>query len=196
LTAQFDIGSGIIVNRANKQSCQTDILIYDNRILPPFIKEQNIGVYPAESVIATVEIKTKLDYIELKKAEAAAKKLKKEVFFCEGKDVSEGRVPFSVPLCTVFGFEGGIKPKSKDGEKVWLKSNIRELYLICTAGKCCWTNNIGEDGWKKQEHTKDYAEVKRFVALLIDNIRFLSQQRFKIFVGDRHWDWLSMYIRD
>jgi len=47
LTAQFQVGSGIIVNQKGEQSKQTDIIIYDNRILPPFIREQYLGVYPA-----------------------------------------------------------------------------------------------------------------------------------------------------
>jgi hypothetical protein len=54
LTSQFGIGSGIILNRRGQQSSQMDVVIYDNRIILPFIREQNIGVYPAESVIATI----------------------------------------------------------------------------------------------------------------------------------------------
>ena len=60
LTNQFGIGSGIIVNQAGKQSNQTDIIIYDNRIIPSFIREKHIGVYPAECVIATIEVKSNL----------------------------------------------------------------------------------------------------------------------------------------
>lgn len=57
LTSQFSIGTGVIINQKEEQSSQTDIIIYDNRILPPFIQEQHIGVYPAESVVGTIEIK-------------------------------------------------------------------------------------------------------------------------------------------
>lgn len=80
LTNQFDVGSGIIINQAGLQSNQTDIIIYDNRILPPFIKEQHIGVYPAESVIATIEVKSYLTNSELLKAEKAAQRLNNEIY--------------------------------------------------------------------------------------------------------------------
>ena len=80
LTSQFGIGSGIILNRAGKQSRQMDVVIYDNWIILPFIQEQNIGVYPAESVIATIEVKTTLDKGALEKAEDAAKELKDIIF--------------------------------------------------------------------------------------------------------------------
>lgn len=60
MTDQFGIGSGIIINQAGLQSNQNDILIYDNRVLPPFIKKQNIGVFPIESVLGGIEVKTNL----------------------------------------------------------------------------------------------------------------------------------------
>ena len=44
LTIQFGIGSGVIINQLGMQSPQTDIIIYDRRILPPFIEEQRIGL--------------------------------------------------------------------------------------------------------------------------------------------------------
>ena len=101
LPSQFDIGSGIVVNSEGQNSRQTDIIIYDNRILPPFIREQNIGVFPAHSVIATVEIKTTLNKKELMKAEKDAKISTEKVFHL----VTYG----FVPIYAVFGFEGGIK---------------------------------------------------------------------------------------
>src|SRR2546426_12636818 len=60
LTSQFDIGTGIVINQRETQSNQTDIILCDNRILPPFIKQQHIGVYPAESVLGTIEVKSDL----------------------------------------------------------------------------------------------------------------------------------------
>lgn len=56
-TGQFGIGTGIIMNQNGDQSRQTDIIVYDRRILPPFIHEQ-IGVYPAECVLAAIEVRS------------------------------------------------------------------------------------------------------------------------------------------
>lgn len=39
-------------------------------------------------------------------------------------------------------------------------------------------------------------EIKAFIAVLLDNIRTLSQQRFLSIMGGRHIDWLSIYMRD
>ena len=196
LPSQFDIGSGIVVNAVSEQSRQTDILIYDNRILPPFIKEQVVGVYPAVSVIATVEIKTTLDGGELGKAEEAAKTLREDVFGGPKVFYKEGGVPYGfAPLCSVFGFEGGVDGLSDDEQgSERLSANIEQLFLICITGKYCWAK-VGGKGWTKEEHTATYGEVKRFIALLVDNIRFQAQERFRYLVEQQHWDWLSMYIR-
>ncbi|MFC1737746.1 DUF6602 domain-containing protein [Planctomycetota bacterium] len=193
LSSQFDIGSGIIINCRNpeKHSNQTDIIIYDNRILPPFIKEQNIGVYPIESVIATVEIKTKLDGGELKSAEEAAQRLCDDIFKLE--------YGFK-PLCAIFGFEGGVENLTElQKGKNWLNENIKFLSNICIAEKYCWANSR-EKGWCPEFHHKEnktYNETKRFIALLVDNIRTASQKRFAALINPHtHQDWFSLYIRD
>ena len=188
LTNQFGMGSGVVINREGQQSRQTDIVIYDNRIILPFIKEQTIGVYPAESVIATVEIKTTLNQTALKGADAAAKELKEDVF---------AKVDFGFePLCAVFGFRGGFKALGEQGTgEDWLKKNIDHLFDICVAGKYSWAN-VGNKGWTIGTSESDvYDETKRFIALLLDNIRTQSQTRHKYFVENNHWDWLSMYTR-
>jgi len=58
LTSQFGIGTGLIINQSGEQSKQIDIVIYDKRILPPFIEERKLGIYPAESVLAVIEVRS------------------------------------------------------------------------------------------------------------------------------------------
>jgi hypothetical protein len=193
LSSQFGIGSGIIINRANKQSKQTDIVIYDNRILPPFIQEQQLGVYPAESVIATVEIATTLNAEKLRAAEKKAKDLSESVF----DSVFYG----FKPLCAVFGFEGGVRPLSDESKgTAWLTQNIECLFNICISNKYCWAHlykrDKGGNVWTiETDQAGLYGETKRFIALLLDNVRTGAQERFRYFVEQGHWDWLSMYIR-
>ncbi len=195
LTEQFDIGSGIIINQAGHQSNQTDIIIYDNRILPPFIKEQQIGVYPAESVVATIEVKSNLTNAELLKAEKAAQKLKNEVYaqkYSLYKDFNLFK-----PLCAVIGFFGSgnrFLSDSKKGQS-WLQENIRNICAICLTNKYAWLN-VGKDGWSKRDGDKTtHEETKRFIAVLLDNVRTNSLRRMKQLETD-HKDWLSVYIRD
>ena len=54
LSQQFDVGSGIVINDDGEESSQTDVIIYDKRLISPFIHEGNVGVYPVESVVAVI----------------------------------------------------------------------------------------------------------------------------------------------
>jgi hypothetical protein len=189
LTSQFGIGSGAIINQDGEQSRQMDIVIYDNRILPPFIREENIGVYPAPSVIATIEIKTTLHKKDLLAAENAAKILSEKVF--------APAVPFGFePLCAVFAFEGGFDELSQEEKgKDWLSQNAAHLFNICIAEKYCWAR-VGNKGWSIQRHEpKTYGEATRFIALILDNVRTHAQERFKYLAAEGHHDWFSIYIR-
>jgi hypothetical protein len=196
LTNQFNIGSGIIINQAGMQSNQTDIIIYDNRILPPFIKEQNIGVYPAECVIATVEVKSNLTFPELLKAEKAAQKLKNEIYnqkYSIYKDFSLFK-----PHCAIIGFYGnGIKQLSSESEgKLWLNENIKAIFAICLTNRFSWMRVGHTDPWVHRKNDEvTHEETKRFIAVLLDNIRTNSLKRMSI-LEKEHKDWLSVYIRD
>jgi hypothetical protein len=197
LTKQFDIGSGVIINQKGAQSDQTDIIIYDNRILPPFIREQYLGVYPAESVLATIEIKSNLIKREILNAEKSALKIRNNVYSSESSiysDFKEFR-----PTCAVIGFYGrGVKElTSNDTGKTWIKDNIYNISYLCLVNEYSWINML-ETGWTPEMCDKDLKsnnETKRFIAVLLDNIRTQSEKRLSLMRGE-HKDWLGAYLRD
>jgi hypothetical protein len=186
------------VNHRGDQSKQTDIVIYDNRILPPFIKEQAIGVYPAESVIAVLEVKSLLRKKELMAAETAAAYLYGKVYDPQGFYKGYSAEPYK-PLCGIIGFRGnGCKELStQESGVVWLNQHIVHLFLICVSGRHCW-GKVGSplSTWRRREaDLKTHEEVKKFVAILIDNIRTSSEARYQL-LARNHFDWLSIYLRD
>jgi hypothetical protein len=194
LTNQFGIGSGIIVNQKGEQSNQSDIIIYDNRVLPPFIKEQHLGVYPAECVLATIEIKSYLRKSELLRAEASANKLLVEI----NNPKSSLYEDYNLfrPTCAVLGFYGnGVKNLSdKSDGKSWLSENIGNLIYIGLANKFSWIK-MSATGWTCHFVDKANNETKRFIAVLLDNIRTRAERRLKE-LSKHHKDWLGIYIRD
>jgi len=72
IPVHFGIGNGIIIDKNGKQSPQIDVLIYDKRRLQPIFEADNRGIYPVDSIMAVVEIKTKLTATELAKLEKTA----------------------------------------------------------------------------------------------------------------------------
>ncbi len=197
LTSQFDIGTGIIINQKGAQSNQTDIIIYDNRILPPFIREQQLGVYPAESVLAAIEVKSCLNKSAILNAETSSSTLKKVVY-----DPNSSIYPeFNefIPVCAIIGFYGtGVKDlRGKDEGKAWIGKNINNLDYLCLVNKWSWINIVAT-GWTPEFHNKKLKssnETKRFIAVLLDNIRSRSEMKLNI-MRQNHRDWLGSYIRD
>ncbi len=73
LPPDLGIGTGQIATVKNELSPQQDVVIYDRRILPPVLFEETIGIFPLESVLATIEVKTTLTAAELRSAYENAK---------------------------------------------------------------------------------------------------------------------------
>lgn len=65
IPTKYQISKGIIENSSGEQSNETDFFIYDDEILPPYIKE-DLRVLPVESVKYVFEVKSTLNATELK----------------------------------------------------------------------------------------------------------------------------------
>ncbi|MBN1188006.1 MAG: hypothetical protein JXB49_37370 [Bacteroidales bacterium] len=193
LTEQFGIGTGIIINQAGKQSNQNDIIIYDKRILPPFIKQKNIGVYPVESVLGVIEVKSKLTKTAITETENKFMYLRNNI--CSREYNLYKKDEFK-PLCGLIGFYGIGSNEIRDPNGVnWLNKNINNQFSICLVGKYTWLKSKIKD-WSICYHDpKTFEETKRFLAVFLDNIRTMSNKK-PYALSEEHKDWLSIYIRD
>jgi len=192
LTNQFDVGSGFVINQAGIQSNQIDIIIYDNRILPPFINEYQIGVYPAECVIGTIEVKSWLSLEDVQNAVSSVNHLYNNVYDTKYDDNND--YLFMKPICSVLGFwDNGIKALlEEESGRQWIIENANSLFGICLPDICCWLKVRGL--WSLKMADEKNEETKRYIAVLLDNLRREAQQRF-LRVGHLHRDWISQYIR-
>lgn len=75
LPPHFGVGSGIIVDKWNRQSAQTDLLIYDKRLIPPLLEEHGHGIYPFDAVLRVLEVKSILNKDGLEQFKSAAWRL-------------------------------------------------------------------------------------------------------------------------
>jgi len=190
LPERYGIGSGVIVNPLGIESTQWDIIIYDKNILPPFIFEMDRGVFPAETVLAVIEVKSMLTLRELRKTNANSKRLITEVY-------DDKFFAYSEPYKPIIGALGLYGKSSKllitqDGAQ-WVGSNLNYLNLICLCEKYCWLKVGGK--WKYSGSTENYEEVKRFLFSLLDNIRTKANEKNFCYT-DQHRDWFSLYARD
>jgi len=191
LPEYLGVGSGIIINTKGHQSKQTDIVIYDSRILPPLLVAGDPNIFPIEAVVSVVEVKSQLTLPELRKTEEAARQLF-DVVFQENVWLNIAKPP----LYAVFGLSGsnirGLSIENND----WITENFKKLILICSVGKFSWAQMGGDNpGWRYGSADNNYKEIRRFIAILIDNIRTISNLNWSQCVGS-HKDWLGLYIRD
>lgn len=196
LSSQFSIGSGIVINQAGTQSRQTDVVIYDNRLLPPFIRSERLGIFPAEAVVATIEVKSRLTAAAIKDAQDAALELKQRVYD-PAATIYPKLQPWMSPLCAVVGVGGtGVAAlRSLDTGATWLATNVRSLEYIALTGRWSWI--LFKKGWvgKFGDDTMAYEETKRFIAVLLDNVRTRAEARLRA-MAQGHLDLLSAYIRE
>jgi len=193
LTSQFGMGTGVIINQRGEQSKEIDIVIYDKRILPPFIEEQKIGVYPAESVLAVIEVRSWIFKETIREYSDSAKKLYDETY--NPASSIYGDLPRMRPLYNLVGFydKGIFKNESQKKILRWMMNNAKPLFGVCLVNKFSWLKVVRPEGVLKLVNEVN-EETKAFVMVLLDNIRTLSQQRYLSLV--KHKDWLGIYTRD
>ncbi|MDJ0379079.1 DUF6602 domain-containing protein [Cryobacterium sp. PH31-L1] len=67
LPPNLGIGSGIILDREGKQSRQCDLIVHEVHKHPQLFSQTSQFVFPADTVVMTVEVKTTLDASEVEK---------------------------------------------------------------------------------------------------------------------------------
>lgn len=77
LPARFVVSAGEVLDAAGNVSGQTDVVIYDGLNTRPLFTTNGIALLPAEALLATVEVKSKLDKSETDKAVGGMVKLRR-----------------------------------------------------------------------------------------------------------------------
>ena len=198
LTNDFGIGSGIILNQKEEQSKQIDVLIYDKRILPPFVIESNLGVYPAESIVATIEVKSWISKSIVQEESKKNYDLLTRIY--NPKSSIYGDYNFLRPITAIIGFYDQFNfnyENNKENRSIikrWVVDDNLSYFGICSIGHFSWLNVI-EKGGVVHLRSDKYQQTKAFFSILLDNIRTPAHKRYFSVIG-RHNDWFSLYLRD
>jgi hypothetical protein len=75
LPARFAVTTGEAVDASEERTGQLDIVIYDRNLTGPLLKGKSGDLLPAESLLAVVEVKSKLTAAEMTKCVRAARKV-------------------------------------------------------------------------------------------------------------------------
>ena len=169
-----------------------DILIVDGECLPPFFEVGMEGIYPIESVLSRIEVKSKIDIAEVRRAVEGARNF--------ATLVPQSRFGYSVAqpatLQILFGFES--ISSSPQQTFRYLQNALSEIatdnqspitiFCVPEVGLWMWGQSYGHPTWLQcSDSTERFAETLTFIALLLEELPAIREARRKTT--------LSRYIR-
>ncbi|EOG5413242.1 DUF6602 domain-containing protein [Cronobacter sakazakii] len=182
LPADIGVGTGHIIDAyGNPPSHQIDIIIYNKAILPPVLVDETIGLFPIESVLYTIEVKTTLTASGLKSSNISAEKVNKNFKYLSGKFDEEGNTinhQVSHPRSIVFALNSDLKGNrisEAERYKNIYKNEPPYLSAICVAGQeysyeCDYQ-------WITMRNANGFDEILAFIAGVTNTYRSVSETR-------------------
>ena len=174
------IGTGIIIDSTGRQSAQQDVVVYDTRLLPPLLMDASIGTFPVESVLYSIEVKSRLTADSLRAADAAAGALSDfeyvPALYDNEHNPQESQILNLVP--TLFAFDTDL---SEQGiSEVARYDKIRGdkppgFRNLCVAGRGCWW--WYKNQWHSYVPTYPYEEILVQLAGVANNYGRVSLTR-------------------
>jgi hypothetical protein len=85
LPSDIGVGTGQLIDSHNNVSPQTDIILFDRSLAPPMMLSESMGLFPIESCLYVIEIKSKLTAAELQKSHQSALAITRLTYKQEGE---------------------------------------------------------------------------------------------------------------
>lgn len=180
LPADVGLGTGEIVSANNRHSKQQDVVMFDQRILPPILLEESVGLFPIESVLYTVEVKSTLNASELKDSHRSATELRGFGYQSGKYDERDSPERHTVRpvISTILAFDTDLVPGGKPEVQRYDEvrgSEFPAIQAMCVVGKGYWYNRDGQ--WKEWTLTYPLEEVVGFVAGIMNTYRDVAESR-------------------
>lgn len=184
LPVQFGVGSGVVVDIHGCQSPQVDIVIYDKRRLPPIFERDGSGVYPIDSVVRVIEVKSIVDSSAMNQFSklVASFDPTNEMGLKLASHLTERGADEFYPVCAMFGFTKKIPHLGEACFKDEFISRNDALVYIDTGdlwGVKYEKDLSGIDKYAGKFMTcedLDFA-VRMFLAVLLDKIEATASSR-------------------
>lgn len=202
--SDIGVGTGEIVSAVEGagHSAQQDVILFNRQILPPLLGDERTGLFPIESVIATLEIKSLLNLEELKKAHTNAKTVHR-LELQSGGDKEKEKAAAGIPRLTcLLAFDTDLKvggkheisryeeirdgrysqPPSKEDQKgktgiLIPKDDPPSLMVICVVGRGLWMWHYGRMEYLAASRTRPFDEVVALVTILGNTYKTVTELR-------------------
>lgn len=181
LPSDVGVGTGEIISADNRQSRQQDVVIFDKRILPPILLQESTGIFPIESVLYAIEVKSKMTAHEIGTSHASATELmgfKYESGDYNESDKATNHIVGKLVSC-VFAFDTDLTLEGKNEieryDEIRRSEHAPALRAICVVGRGYWY--WSGNRWKTWKHTYDFEEVVGFIAGVMNTYRKVAATR-------------------
>ncbi len=189
LPADIGVGTGQIIDAySGKMSGQIDIILYNKAILPPVLVDEKLGVFPIESVLYTIEVKTTLNATELRMAHESAKDLASNFGYLPGlKDEYGKEKHHSIEKLrsVVFALNSDLTGNGLNEAERYKKlygEDTAHIRAICVAGKEYWYDN--GNYWVGFKDGENFDEVLAFIGGVTNTYRTVSASRGQPCLGN------------
>lgn len=179
LASKYSTGSGKIVDIYNNISTEIDILIYSKELIPPILFSENLGVYPSESVLSCIEVKSILGEAELKEVFDKYKVIRNSIKYAAG-EYDENDKPINHDLFDftreLFAFNYSAKnifDRYKTIDINWEREPM--INNLCVIGKGWW--GFCANKWNFVPAEKDHEEVIVYLSTLINTLPKVIESR-------------------
>ncbi len=189
LPSDIGVGTGQIIDAYNSpMSGQIDIILYDKSILPPVLIDDKTGIFPIESVLYTIEVKTTLNATELSNAHKSAEKISKFGYLpgiyneVSGK---EEHHPIERVRSVIFALGSDLTGTGLNEAERYKKiyaDGSAYIRAICVAGK----EYFYDDGehWVGCQHRDGYDEVLAFIGGVTNTYKSVAKSRHTPLLGN------------
>lgn len=189
LPADIGVGTGQIIDSySGELSGQIDIILYNKSILPPLLVAEKTGIFPIESVLYTIEVKTTLNASELKLAHESARKIGTKFGYRSGYLDEHGKAkPHSIKKVksVIFALKSdlsGTGISEAERYKNLYGDEIAYIRAICVSGKEYWYDN--GNYWVGFKEGEQYDEILAFIGGVTNTYRSVSESRGQPLLGN------------
>jgi len=177
LPPDVGIGTGVVISAAGQQSKQTDIILYDKNLIPPLLLADQ-GLFPIESVLVSIEVKSILTQSELLVAHRAAELLNTftilpGLYTEAGEPIQHTQI--SPPSALIaFGSDLTASTELERYQRLLVGSQ-QELGVICVVSRQCVVWNSTK--WLVHPASEDHDELVAFLAVILNTLPGIALTR-------------------
>lgn len=181
LPSDVGVGTGEIISADNRQSREQDVVIFDKRILPPMVLESVKGIFPIESVLYAIEVKSKMTANEIETSDKSATELIRFMYqsgdYDDSGKLSEHIVEKLASCVLAFDTDLTLEGKSEIERYDEIRGSECDpaLRAICVVGRGYWYWSGNK--WETWERTSEFEEVVGFIITVMNRYREVAATR-------------------